>query len=207
MEETMTGTLSKVFTTSRGEVRAIMLTGALVIAFTVAGMIVRLIDVLPNQGVPVSMALEPFEVELPLGPGSSMVPAEGESVTVAVSGLDAGTYAAAIGQAIVGPITWIVVTVCVMLVCRSLADGAVFTRANTRRVFAIAVAIVVGWGLDLILGFFTELGTLFVLSGGEQASGATAVDAGPAFAAIAVGAVASAFHAGERLQRDSEGLV
>lgn len=103
----------------------------------------------------------------------------------------------------------LVVIGCVITVCRNVALGRVFCRANTRMVWTAAIALMVSTA-------FVYLFTVLGVNGAAASIGFDGVDARAnmppdywpsLFAGVLLCPIAIAFRAGERMQRDSEGLV
>lgn len=198
----------KWFRASSGDVHVVIVVAVVTIVLALTELVRRLAEVLPNRDVPVEIAPEAVRAEVPLGPEGELVGADIGSIIVQVSDLPPATYAGVLGASVVYPVVWIVVAFLGIGLCRALLRGAVFTPANTLRVNLIAAVILGGAALHLVFATFQHNGVLAVLSAPDHPSGGSLqVDFLPWFGGLALAAFAMAFTIGEKLQRDSEGLV
>jgi hypothetical protein len=118
------------------------------------------------------------------------------------------THRAAIGAAAVPPLATIGVTVCVLLLCRRMLAGQFFSGTITRLITAASLLIAGGWAAWFGCSVLASNGVLALVADRALAEQITfQVSWTPILASMAVGALAAAFHAGEKLQRDTEGLV
>jgi len=171
--------------------------------------IARLAEVLPNQDVPVDVQVTASAQTLAIEGVGRAVPAEVDRFTVHVSDLPPGTYIAAIAAAVVPAAAVITVLVCLAWLLRNIGAGHYFSRRNTRLVTTAALATVVGWLLTAVASTAAGNGALALLSEDPDAGFRITVSISflYLFAAMVAGCVAAAFHTGERMQRDSDGLV
>jgi hypothetical protein len=197
------------FRASSADVQVVVVIGVLVILTAVVELIRRLIEVVPNRDVRVALALDgDMSAGLPLGPAGKLVDVEIGEMLVTVSGLPPGTYVGVLGAAVVGPVVAIVVAVLGIGLCRALLRGDVFIPANTLRVNLIAAAILGGALLHTVFATFRHNGVLAALAGSDDVMGLTVrFEYLPWLAGFALAAFAMAFNVGERMQRDTEGLV
>lgn len=106
-------------------------------------------------------------------------------------------------------LTYIVVIACVLGVSRNLIRGRAFASSNSRYIFTASITLFVGTLLAYmgttfgINGAFASVGYL----GNASQANMPASYWPSLFLAIALSVIAIAFRAGERLQRDTEGLV
>lgn len=193
---------------SRSDLWTVLVLGGAVVVWTLVDLVLRLMEIIPNRDVPVTVELMGERLELPIGPGGEPIPGEVSTATIHVSDLPVATYISALGAVVVPAVTTIAVIVCVMVLCRNLMAGRFFSRTNTRLVTSIALLIAVGWLVSFIFSTMASNGALALVA--DRAfleSVQFQVDWVAVLAAMGVGALASAFHAGERMQRDTEGLV
>lgn len=194
--------------TSRSDLLSLLVVGAAVIVWQAAGLVASVARILPNTDAPVEVMLMGAPVELPLGPDGAAVGATVESATLTVSDMPVATYLGAIGAAAVPPLATIGVTVCVLLLARRMLAGQFFSGTTTRLITAVSLLIAGGWvawfGCSVLAsnGVLAQVADRAVL---EQIT--FQVSWTPILASMAVGALAAAFHAGERLERETAGLV
>jgi hypothetical protein len=195
----------------RSDVVATVVIAAVVVVGAVVVMVRRVAELLTSGPVPVRVELTSGEVvRAPLGPGGADVAGAAASVLVDVPHLPGFARAVALAEAVTVPAAYGVAAVCLALFCRRVVTGGTFTVATTRAVLVACGAVVVAWLVQL--GAATVVGNAARTAlGGEQAAeGAIFVATwsfGPLLVALALGAVAGAMRVGERVQRETEGLV
>jgi hypothetical protein len=173
----------------------------------IAAAVERLREVAGDGPIPVVVPLEGETAALPLGPYGDPVTATVETATVSVTDPAAATLFALWAQPI-----WIAVVICAGLVIAALfflrlARGHAFTSGASRLAYAGAGVITVGWLGTGILTNMTTNGALSAISDYTYDSVIFEVSLAPGLAVLVVGAVAAALQIGEKLQRDTEGLV
>lgn len=194
--------------TSRSDLWSVLVVGAAVIVWQAVGLVAVVARIAPNRDVPVEVMIAGAPVGLPLGPGGAVLPATVDTATLTVADMPVATYLAALGAAVVPPLTTVAVTVCVLLLCRRMLAGQFFSGTITRLITAISVLIGGGWLAWFGCSVMASNGVLAQLAGRAVADEITfQLDWTPVLASMAVGALGAAFHAGEKLQRDAEGLV
>lgn len=194
--------------TSRSDLISILVVGAAVIVWQAGGLIASVVRLLPNRDAPVDVMIAGAPVELPLGPGGAALAATVDTATLTVSDMPAATYVAALGAAVVPPLATIGVTVCVLLLCRRMLAGQFFSGTITRLITAVSLLIGGGWLAWFGCSVMASNGVLAQVADRAVAEEITfQVSWTPILTSMAVGALAAAFSAGERLQRDAEGLV
>lgn len=187
---------------------SVLVVGAVVIVASLVRLVGDVARLLPNRDVPVDVLLTGAHVELPIGPGGALVPATVDVAALTVSDMPVATFASALGAAAVPPLATIAVTVCVLLLCRQMLSGRFFSRTATRLITAVSVLVAGGWALHLAFTVMATNGVLALVADPAVADEVrTPVSWTAILAAMAVGALAAAFGAGERMQRDTEGLV
>jgi hypothetical protein len=194
--------------TTRSDLISILVVGAAVIVWQAGGLITSVVRILPNRDAPVDVMIAGAPVELPLGPGGAALAATVDTATLTVSDMPVATYVAALGAAVVPPLATIGVTVCVLLLCRRMLAGQFFSGTITRLITAASLLIGGGWLAWFGCSVMASNGVLAQVADRAVAEEITfQVSWTPILASMAVGALAAAFSAGERLQRDAEGLV
>lgn len=194
--------------TSRSDLLSVLVVGGAVIVWQAIGLVVSVARIVPNSDAPVDVLLMGVPVDLPLGPDGAAVAATVDSATLAVSDMPVATHLAAIGAAAVPPLATIGVTVCVLLLCRRMLAGQFFSGTITRLITAASLLIAGGWAAWFGCSVLASNGVLALVADRALAEQITfQVSWTPILASMAVGALAAAFHAGEKLQRDTEGLV
>lgn len=196
-------------TATRADVWFTLALAIIAIVVTVVDAVTRLAEVLPNRDVPVEVQLststQPIAIE---GVGES-IPAELDRFTVHVSDLPFATYMSAIAVVLVPALAVVAVLVCLTWLLRNIGAGEFFSRTNTRLVTTAALVAVLGWVLTTAFSTAAANGALAQLSTDPEPAFAITMNISFVylFVAMVAGCFAAAFHTGERLQRDSEGLV
>lgn len=169
--------------------------------------VLRLIEVAPGHDIPVLVALDAERVTLPLGPDGDAVDATVDAATVIVADPAPATLFALWAQPIVVGLTWIALLIVAALFCLRLARAQVFTKATAVLLYVGAGILALGWFLGSILTNMTTNGALSAISNYSYDSVTFGASFAPAIGVLALGAVATAVQAGQRLQKDAEGLV
>jgi len=169
----------------------------------------RLVEIVPNTDVPIDVQMASSTQSIAIEGVGDAVPVDIDRFTVHVSDLPPGTFIAAIGAAVVPAVTVTTVLVCLAWLLRNIGSGQFFSARNTRLVTTAALATVVGWLVTTVLDTAAANGALALLSPPDRAEFEISMRISflYLFAAMVAGCVAAAFHTGERMQRDSEGLV
>lgn len=182
---------------------------AIAAVVTVALTIIRLLDLFAVDGIAATGRVDGVEAELPIGPGGASVTGRIHELSFTatdIPALSAGSFAAAI---IITGLAYLVVIGCILRFCLNLMLGQAFTRQNTRLISATAITILAGTALTAFCNNMGTNGAFASLGDGaiEPLTSVTAEYWIAMFACVALGAVAVAFRTGERLERDTEGLV
>lgn len=169
--------------------------------------VLQLSQIIPNADVPVTVRLPDEAATLPLGPGGSGVDVSVDRAILSLSGLPPAPYAALIAEVSIHALSLLGALACAAFVVLNLARGRAFTRDNTVLLVVMAGAI----GLDLVAGSFLRsyitAAATAQISDGAYVAPNEPMDFLKLFLFFGLGAVARAFAVGERLQRDTEGLV
>ncbi len=173
----------------------------------VVAAVARLLEVGDGRDVPVLVPLAGEEAALPLGPDGAAVTAAVDTATVTVAEPAPATLFALYAQPV-----WIAVVVVAGLVVAALfflrlARGRAFDGGAARLAFIAAAIVTVGWLGDSILTNMTTNGALSAVSDYTYESMTFEVSLAPALAVLVIAAIGAALQVGEKLQRDTEGLV
>lgn len=193
----------------RTDLWSTIVVAAIAAVVTVIVTAIRMLDLFAADGITATARVDGLPADLPIGPGGASVSGRLHEISFTateIPGLSAGSYAAAI---IVTGLAYLVVIGCVLRFCLNLMRGEAFTRQNTRLITTTAITILVGTALTALCntmganGAFASIGDWTV----EPDTSVTHDYWVAMFACITLGAVAVAFRSGERLRRDTEGLV
>jgi hypothetical protein len=195
---------------SRGDRAAMYATILLALAGFVATawiVVTRLVEVLPGRDVPVLVPFVGETAPLPIGPDGASVEVAVESATVIVPQPAAATQFALVAEPLVIGVAIAGGILLLALFCWNVARGAAFSRRNVRLVQLGAVVLVIGWFVGSLLTTMTVNGALSAVSEYTYEGITFAANWTAPFGLLALGAVGAAFQIGQRLQRETEGLV
>lgn len=201
----MTSAKTRTRLASRSDVAATAAIGLIVTGWTVVDLVQRLISVFSNSDVPITVWLEDVEAVLPLDQGGAQVTLS--SGVADVSGMPPFILGVVALSAIVRAAAVLAVTGLVLTLCLNLTRGRIFSSGNTLLVSAISAAIAIGWFLTSLFAQMASNSAVNVLTDKAYSSAQAPIEWTPYLAAFGVAVVALAFRAGERLQRDTDGLV
>ncbi|MFV0633898.1 hypothetical protein [Demequina sp.] len=167
----------------------------------------RVREVAAGGAIPVEVPVDEEAVSLPVGPGGAMEEAAATTAIVGVEDPASATLFALYAQPI-----WMAVAVCAGLAIalaffRRLARGRAFDKGTAALAWGGATVLTAGWFVGGILTDMTTNGALSAISDGSYEALTFETDIFPVVATLMVGAVAVALQIGEKLQRESEGLV
>lgn len=191
----------------RVDLWTVITVGVVVAVFALVNAIVRIVSIVPNKNVDVLAPFFDTVAALPLGPGGELVDVRVDSAIVTVSDLPVVVVVSLVAAVLVELATTLIIVVCAMILCRNLMTGTAFSRTNTRLVFTVSISLIVGATLASLFTTMGSNGAFATLSEGSYDGAVATANLLPYFAAIGLGAVALAFKAGERLSRETEGLV
>lgn len=171
------------------------------------GSVHRLLEVLPGTDVPVLVPFVGERAEMPIGLDGAPVDVEVVQGVVTVPQPAAATQFALVAEPVVSGLAGVAAIALLALFAWNVAQGRAFSRANVRIVWGATIALMAGWILG---GLFTTMGVNGALSAVSEYTydGVLfATDWTAFWGILALGAIGAAFQIGERLQRETEGLV
>lgn len=185
-----------------------MVAGALLVIWAGFAAVMRVIEVLLGERIPVQVEFIGLDAELPIGPGGADVPVEVESATLAVPQLSSVGLFVGAAQPIVYFLTVAVIVVCMLLLSSGSLRGRIFSRRNTVLVTTAGMTALVGLVVSNLFGTMLANDALARISEGDFVGSAASYSPFPyVLGAFAFGIVATAYTVGARIQRDAEGLV
>ncbi|WEK60942.1 MAG: hypothetical protein P0Y60_16820 [Candidatus Microbacterium colombiense] len=170
---------------------------------------VRIAELARGTDVPVLVEFVGQRVEIPLGAGGTgVVPVELDRATITAPELPMmATVPGILGQ-IIQIITIIVVIGSLILLARSMLSGRIFGRGRTTLVATAGITGLVGFAM---VRFFENMLANATVAAVTDTADANAVISVEPFtfilAAFVVALITTVFVIGDRLQRDTEGLV
>ncbi|WP_430867877.1 hypothetical protein [Demequina aurantiaca] len=181
----------------------VLVTASLAIAAAVR----RLIEVAPGTDVPVTVPLANVPTAVPVGPNSALVGATIDSATIIVPNPASATLFALYAQPI-----WMALAICAGMTIAALfflrlARGRAFSKGASGLAYGGALVIMAGWFGWTILTNMTTNGALSAVSDYTYDSVQFEGGLAPALVAMIVASIGAALQIGERLLRETEGLV
>lgn len=183
--------------------------GAVIAVWTMIAGIARIVQVVSGGPVPVTVDFTSTETTFPMSAAGEDVTVQLDRGSLIVPGLPQPVAGIAVLEQIVLMATIVTSVVCLILLSRSVLQGRVFGRVNTRLITTAGMVALVGFGTAGALGSAVGHETLNHLSDGEFEGAALAVLEPFPFvlAAFAFAIIGTAFAVGDRLRRETKGLV
>ncbi|MET0885188.1 MAG: hypothetical protein ABWX92_01955, partial [Mycetocola sp.] len=185
----------------------VIVVGAAVALCTVGFAGIRLGGILPNSAVDVLVPFIDTTASVPIGPGGTGLDvAVGQGILTA-SGLPGAVLAFLALAVVVEAVTTLTIVGCLGILCVNLMKGRAFSPTNTRLVVVSAIVLVAGTAVGALFQTLGANGALAAVSDGSFDGVVASGSLVPYLVATGLAAVAVAFKAGERLQRETYGLV
>lgn len=176
--------------------------------FTLVRGILRVIELVHNSSVTVPATFADTTAGAPIGVDGTTVEVTLEEAMLTVEALPTASVWAGILEVVTILLATTIVVICLVLLCRELLAGRIFSRRNTRIALTAGITWLVGLALAPFFGNMVANGAFAVISERTFNNVVMTVDVQTLFTAAFVAAlVASIFAVGDRLQRDQEGLV
>ncbi len=173
----------------------------------IAAAVDRVREVASGHDIPVTVPLSGETAALPLGPDGAPIDGSIDVATVVVADPAPATLFALWAEPL-----WLAAVISVGLVIAAmfflrLARGRAFTSGASRLAIAGATVVTVGWVGSQILSNMSTNGAMSAISDYTYESVTFEVDLAPALAILVIAGIGAALQVGERLQRETEGLV
>ena len=169
---------------------------------------VRIIEVLPNQDVAVPAEFAGTTADAPIGVDGAPVEIELDSAIITAPSLPAASLAALVIQQVVMAVVVVAVVVCLVWLARNVSRSIVFSRTNTVLVTTAGFTGIAGY---FAVPFFANMaanGAFAAISDRTFDNVVMSVEVFPLILLTFIAATAATvFGVGERLQRDTDGLV
>lgn len=187
---------------------AFMVAGIGIVAWAVVGAAMRIAEALTADEVRVLGEFAGTPAQAPVGPGGAPVTVELDRAFLLTDELPGASLVSLVLAEVVFAVTVAVVVACLVLLSASTLRGQVFSRRNTRLVGTAGTVGLLGAAAVPFLGNMAANGAFARISERGFDNVIMAVDLMPfVLGAFVVAIISTAFAVGERLQRDTEGLV
>ena len=185
-----------------------MVAGVAIAVWSIVVAVLRIVEVLPGRDVPVLAVFRDTPAQAPIGPDGAAVAVTLEQAWVTASELPVASVGALVIQQIIQAGTIITVVVCLLLLVRGILRGTVFSRRNTTLVTVAGLTALIGFALVPFFGNMGANGAFAAISDRTFDNVIMSSDLMPFIVIAFVAALGSTvFTIGDRLQRETEGLV
>ncbi|MET4158655.1 hypothetical protein [Agromyces sp. PvR057] len=185
-----------------------LVAGAIIALWAVAGSVLRIIEVLPNHDVQVPAEFAGTVAEAPIGPDGASVPVALDRATITAETLPALSLASLVIEQVVAAATVVVVVACLVMLSWSVMRGRVFSRRNTTLVTIAGFTGLLGYAAVPFFANMAANGAFARISEHTFDNVVMSVDLAPLMLLGFIAALAAVvFSIGDRMRRDTEGLV
>ena len=181
--------------------------GAIIVGWVLVHAVLRTIDLLSPGPIDVPAEFLGTVAQAPIGEDGSDVPVALDSAVLTVAELPTASVVAGVLEQALLVATVVTVVTCLILVTRGVLRGEVFSKRNTRLVATAGIAGLVGAAAVPFFGNMVANGAFSSLGDFEDYAVMSIQPFPFVLAAFAIATVATAFTVGEKLQRETEGLV
>lgn len=196
---------------SRGDKASLVafcLAGAAIAVVVAVQSFARIVELARGIDVPVVVEFLGDRVEVPLAEGGTGIPVQLDQATITAASLPPiATVPGIIGQ-VLQLVTVVVVIGCLILLSRSIFRGVVFRRRNTALAMTAGLTGLFGFAAVRFFDNMLANATVAVVTDNQVDNAVITVE--PLtfiLAAFILAVIGTAFAVGDRLQRDTEGLV
>ncbi|MGM1017835.1 MAG: DUF2975 domain-containing protein [Actinomycetota bacterium] len=198
-------------TLSRGDSGALIgfvLSGIAIAAWSTIASVMRIVELARGTDVPVFIEFFSRETEVDLEAGDGTVSVALDSAVLTAPQLTPiATVPGIIGQ-VVTIITVLAVVGCLILLARSILRGQVFSRRNTRLVMTTGFTGLVGIAASTFFDSMLANATVSIVTDNTIRNSVLTVEPFTfVLGAFIIAVIGTAFAVGDRLQRETEGLV
>jgi hypothetical protein len=182
--------------------------GVGIAAWTVWSAVARIIEVLPNRDVSVLAEFIGTTADAPIGIDGAPVVVELDRAIITAPELPVASLWAIVIQQVVFVVAVLVVVVCLVWLARNVSRSRVFSRTNTVLVTTAGFTGLIGYFAVPFLGNMGANGAFAVLSDRTFDNAILSINPFALILGAFIAALLSTvFAVGERLQRETEGLV
>lgn len=185
-----------------------MIIGAAFAVFTVVRSVIRTVEVLGGGDVRVFAQFAGTMAEAPIGPDGAPVPVELDTAYLIAPELPIASLGALVIEQIVISVSVVTVVACLLLLTWNVLHGRVFSKTNTQLVGTAGIVAFFGVALAPFFANMGANGAFAWISDRTFDNVILAADLTQLFTVAFIAALAATtFTVGDRLRRDTEGLV
>ncbi|MDQ0893315.1 hypothetical protein [Agromyces ramosus] len=204
-------TTTPLYRPSRSDLAAMwtfLAAGAVIAVAAVVSAVLRIVEVLPNRDVQVLAEFSGTAAEAPIGPGGAPLPVILDRASITAETLPTFSLVSLVAEQVVAATTVIVVITCLVRLGWSVMRGEVFSRRSTRLVTTAGFTGLFGYAAVPFLANMAANGAFAEISDNTFDNVVMAVELAPFLLLAFIAALATVvFTIGERMRRDTEGLV
>ncbi|MGN6426369.1 MAG: hypothetical protein ACTHMF_06080 [Leifsonia sp.] len=206
----MTNTATE-FRTSTGDrmsIVAFMAAGILLAGWSVAQSVTTIVQAATNRDVRVLADFSGTIGQAPIGQGGAMRDVELVSAWVTAPQLPLASFGALMARELISSAATVAIVGCLVWLAANVLRGRLFSRTNTTLVAAVSIGGLVTWAAIALLNTMVANGAFARISGREFDNPVMSIPLMPLLLlAFAASIVVTAFTVGDRMRRDTEGLV
>ena len=185
-----------------------MVSGAVIAVWVVVNAVRRVLEVVPNRDVPVTAVFDGTPAQAPLGPDGAAVTVELATARLIAPELPVASVIALVIEQVALVATVLVVVGALLWLTKNIVRGTIFSRTNTALVSTAGIVGLLGF---CAVPFFANMGAngaFAWISDRTFDNAVMSVDLFPLLLLAFIAALASTvFTVGDRLQRETAGLV
>ena len=197
--------------TSRGDrvsIVAFIAAGVLLAAWSVIAAVVAIAEAAGNRDVRVLADFAGTPAHAPIGPGGAAREVELVTAYVTAPQLPAASFAALILREALGAGIVVAIVVCLVWLALNVLRGRIFSRTNTTLVATATIGGLIAWAAIALLNTMVANGAIARISDRDFDNPVMALPLQPLLLlAFAASIVVTAFTVGDRMRRDTEGLI
>jgi hypothetical protein len=188
---------------------ALLALGAVWVGFRLVETVIRLVEVIPNRDVRIPVPFIDMAVPVPIGTDGTSLPVQISDGLLTVPSLEPAGYVILLLQILVGIAAVVVVAGSAALVGLSILRAQFFSRRNTILVTIAALVALFGWAVEpFFMTMVSDVAINAVSDPGYDSPGFPTRDLGSQLLAVFIaGTVPTVFALGDKLRRDTVGLV
>ena len=199
---------TRMSTGDRVSLVAFIAAGIVLAGWSVVQAVTAILDAVGNRDVRVLAAFDGTVALVPIGPGGAMREVELATAFVTAPELPVASFAALILREVLGALTIVAIIACLTWLAVNVLRGRIFCRTNPVLVATASIGGVIAWASLALFETMVANGAIARISDRGFDNPVMSI---PVQTLLLVGfasaIVATAFTVGDRLRRDTEGLV
>lgn len=192
----------------RASIAAFIVAGVVLAGWSVVQSVQAIAAAAGNRDVRVLADFAGTTAQAPIGPSGALRDVELSSAYVTAPELPAASFVALILREVLGAATVVGIIVCLVWLAVNVLRGRIFSRTNTALVAAATIGGLLAWAGIALLNTMVSNGAIARISDRGFDNPVMSIPLQPLLLlAFAGSIVATAFTIGDRMRRDTEGLV